>query len=85
MLQVIDGGVTSPVGFQASGIHCGIKRERPDLCVIFSERPARCAIAYTQNKVRAAPIEIMMRKDPKQLQAIVINSCLLYTSPSPRD
>jgi glutamate N-acetyltransferase/amino-acid N-acetyltransferase len=74
MLQVIDGGVTSPIGFQASGIHCGIKRERPDLCVILSDRPARCAIAYTQNKVRAAPIEIMMRKDPKQLQAIIVNS-----------
>ena len=73
-MEIIEGGITSPKGFKAAGIHCGIKKEKLDLAVIYSERPARCAMAYTQNRVRAAPIELMMKKDPSLLQALVINS-----------
>ena len=73
-MEVFEGGITSPKGFKAAGVHCGIKKEKLDLAVIYSEVPAKCAIAYTQNKVRAAPIEVMMKKDPKMLQAMVINS-----------
>lgn len=73
-MEIFEGGVTSPKGFKAAGVHCGIKKEKLDLAVIYSEVPAKCAIAYTQNKVRAAPIEVMMKKDPKTLQALVINS-----------
>ncbi|MCX6651035.1 MAG: bifunctional ornithine acetyltransferase/N-acetylglutamate synthase [Methanomassiliicoccales archaeon] len=73
-MDVFEGGITSPKGYKAAGVHCGIKKEKLDLAVIFSEVPARCAMAYTQNKVRAAPIEVMMKKDPKTLQALVINS-----------
>ncbi len=73
-MEVFEGGITSPKGFKAAGVHCGIKKEKLDLAVIYSEVPAKCAIAYTQNKVRAAPIEVMMKKDPKTLQAMVINS-----------
>lgn len=73
-MEVFDGGITSPKGYKAAGVHCGIKKEKLDLAIIYSEVPAKCAIAYTQNKVRAAPIEVMMRKDPKMLQALVINS-----------
>lgn len=73
-MDAFEGGITSPKGYKAAGVHCGIKKEKLDLAVLYSEVPARCAIAYTQNKVRAAPIELMMRKDPKALQALVINS-----------
>jgi glutamate N-acetyltransferase/amino-acid N-acetyltransferase len=73
-MEVFEGGITSPKGFKAAGVHSGIKKEKLDLAVIYSEVPAKCAIAYTQNKVRAAPIEVMMKKDPKTLQALVINS-----------
>lgn len=73
-MEVFEGGITSPKGFKAAGVHCGIKKEKLDLAIIYSEVPAKCAIAYTQNKVRAAPIEVMMKKDPKTLQAMVINS-----------
>ncbi|MCE5296205.1 MAG: bifunctional ornithine acetyltransferase/N-acetylglutamate synthase [Euryarchaeota archaeon] len=71
---VIEGGITTPKGFRASGMHCGIKKVNMDLAIICSDVPARCAIAYTQNLMRAAPIEVMMERDPKMLQAIVINS-----------
>ncbi len=73
-METIEGGITSPKGFKAAGVHCGIKKEKLDLAVISSERPARCALAYTQNRVRAAPIEVMMKKDPSLLQALVVNS-----------
>jgi len=73
-MEVIEGGITSPKGFKAAGVHSGIKKEKLDLAVLCSEVPAKCAIAYTQNKVRAAPIELMMKKDPKALQALIINS-----------
>ena len=73
-MEVFEGGITSPKGYKAAGIHCGIKKEKLDLAVIYSEVPARCAMAYTQNRVRAAPIEVMMKKDPKTLQALIINS-----------
>ena len=73
-MEIFNGGITSPKGFKAAGVHCGIKKEKLDLAIIFSEVPARCAIAYTQNRVRAAPIDVMMKKDPKTIQALVINS-----------
>ena len=73
-METIEGGITSPKGYKAAGIHCGIKKEKLDLAVIYSEKPARCAMAYTQNRVRAAPIEVMMKKDPSMLQALVVNS-----------
>ena len=72
--RVIEGGITAAKGFRASGVHCGIKKQNLDLAIIVSDVPGKCALAYTQNKMRAAPIEVMMKKDPKMLQALVINS-----------
>jgi glutamate N-acetyltransferase/amino-acid N-acetyltransferase len=73
-MNIIDGGVTTPKGFKASGIHCGIKKERLDLSMICSDRPAIAACAYTQNKMRAAPIELMIQRHSEKLQAFVMNS-----------
>jgi len=73
-MKIIDGGVTTPKGFKAEGIHCGIKRERLDLAMLYSERPAIAACAYTQNKMRAAPIELMIQRHTDKIQAFVINS-----------
>jgi glutamate N-acetyltransferase/amino-acid N-acetyltransferase len=73
-MNIIDGGVTTPKGFKAEGIHCGIKRERLDLAMLYSERPAIAACAYTQNKMRAAPIELMIQRHTDKIQAFVINS-----------
>ncbi len=73
-MKIIDGGVTTPKGFKAEGIHCGIKRERLDLAMLYSERPAIAACAYTQNKMRAAPIELMIQRHTDKIQAFVVNS-----------
>ncbi|MEM0448633.1 MAG: bifunctional ornithine acetyltransferase/N-acetylglutamate synthase [Methanomassiliicoccales archaeon] len=66
--------MTSPKGFKAAGVKSGIKKDKLDLAIIYSELPARAALAFTQNKARAAPIQVMMEDNPKFLRAFVINS-----------
>jgi len=73
-MNIIDGGITSPLGFKAAGVRCGIKKDKLDLALVYSDRSARAAVAYTQNKARAAPVEVMMKDNPKTLRAFVINS-----------
>lgn len=76
-MEFINGGVTSPTGFLASGIHCGLKKNtlKLDLALIYSETQASAAGVYTKNKVKGAPIYIT--KDHlvnKKAKAIIINS-----------
>jgi len=56
----IENGVCAPIGFTASGIHCGIRknREKKDLSLIYSECDASAACVYTTNKVKGAPITV---------------------------
>ncbi|MFT8889361.1 MAG: bifunctional glutamate N-acetyltransferase/amino-acid acetyltransferase ArgJ [Ethanoligenens sp.] len=57
-IQQIKGGVTTPKGFTASGIHCGLRKNKSkrDLALLFAEKSCNAAAAYTQNKVKGAPI-----------------------------
>ena len=56
-LRPIDGGVTAPSGFRASGLHCGIKASgKPDLSLIVSDTPASAAGVFTVNLAKAAPV-----------------------------
>jgi glutamate N-acetyltransferase/amino-acid N-acetyltransferase len=56
-LRPIDGGVTAPSGFRASGLHCGIKASgKPDLSLIVSDMPASAAGVFTVNLAKAAPV-----------------------------
>jgi glutamate N-acetyltransferase/amino-acid N-acetyltransferase len=76
-IKYIDGGVTAPNGFLASGIHCGLKKSnlKKDLALIYSEVPAAAAGMYTKNKVKGAPIYITKEHlSNKKAQAIIINS-----------
>lgn len=76
-INYIDGGVTAPKGFLASGIHCGLKQSnlKKDLALIYSEVPAAAAGMYTKNKVKGAPIYITKdHLNNKKAQAIIVNS-----------
>ncbi|AQR93532.1 bifunctional glutamate N-acetyltransferase/amino-acid acetyltransferase ArgJ [Clostridium saccharoperbutylacetonicum] len=76
-IKYINGGVTAPKGFLASGIHCGLKPGslKKDLALIYSEVPAAAAGMYTKNKVKGAPIYITKEHlTNKKAQAIIINS-----------
>ncbi len=75
--QWIKGDVCAPKGFQASGIHCGIRKNRSkkDLALIFSDTMCTAASVYTTNKVQGAPILVTKQhlKDGKA-RAILCNS-----------
>ncbi|MFA7342546.1 MAG: bifunctional glutamate N-acetyltransferase/amino-acid acetyltransferase ArgJ [Candidatus Methanomethylophilaceae archaeon] len=73
-MERIDGGITTPQGFLAAGVHCGVKYRSLDLGMIYSEVSAKSFIGYTTNKVKAAPVQVMMEEDPKELRAFIINS-----------
>lgn len=74
---VEDGSVTTPQGFQAGGLHCGLKKsERNDLGIIYCEVPATAAAVYTLNTFQAAPIGVTRDSISQEglLQAVIVNS-----------
>ncbi|MCD1260817.1 bifunctional glutamate N-acetyltransferase/amino-acid acetyltransferase ArgJ [Paenibacillus athensensis] len=74
---VPDGSVTSPKGFRAGGLHCGLKKtERHDLGVIVCDVPAAAAGVYTLNAFQAAPLRVtqMSIAAEGKLQAMLVNS-----------
>jgi glutamate N-acetyltransferase / amino-acid N-acetyltransferase len=66
-----------PLGFKASGLHCGIKRSaKPDLALFFSLFPAKAACLFTSNKIQAAPLKVCRAHLKKShfFKAIIANS-----------
>ena len=59
-MEYINGGVCAPKGFKASGIHCGIRKNKTkrDLALIVSDCKASAAAIYTLNLVKGAPIYV---------------------------
>ena len=55
-MQQMDGGVTAPQGFEAAGIMAGIKKDKKDMAVVFSQAPCQVAGVFTRNLVKAAPV-----------------------------
>jgi len=55
-----DGGVTAPLGFKASGIHCGLRKNKSkrDLAMVYAECDCSVAGVFTTNKVFAAPVGV---------------------------
>ena len=74
-MKIINGGITSPKGFKAAGIHAGLKKSKLDMAMIVSETEAVSAGAFTTNVVKAAPV-IWDRKilEKGSARAIVVNS-----------
>jgi glutamate N-acetyltransferase/amino-acid N-acetyltransferase len=74
----IDGSVTAPRGFRASGVACGIKANgRPDMAVIACDVPAAAAAVFTTSLAAAAPVHVSrghLRQSAGRISAIVVNS-----------
>ncbi|MFR7993229.1 MAG: bifunctional ornithine acetyltransferase/N-acetylglutamate synthase [Clostridium sp.] len=69
--------ICSPIGFKASGIHCGLKKNllKKDLALIYSDVVASSCGVYTKNKVKGAPLIVTKHHlNNKKAQAIIINS-----------
>ena len=76
-MNIINGGVCAAKGFTASGIHCGVRKNRTkkDLALIFSEVPASAAAVYTTNLVKGAPLTVTKQHIADgQAQAVICNS-----------
>ena len=71
------GGVTAVPGFTASGVHCGIRKNKTkrDLALIMADRLCSAAAICTTNNVKAAPVLLSIDhlKNGKA-QAILCNS-----------
>ena len=76
-MKIIEGGVCAAQGFSASGIHCGIRKNKSkrDLALIYSETKATCASVYTTNKVKGAPLTVTKNNIADgYAQAVICNS-----------
>lgn len=61
MLKFIEGGVCAAQGFQAAGIHVGVKTHaawKKDVALIVSDVDCAAAAVFTKNVVKAAPIHV---------------------------
>ena len=76
-MKFIEGGVCAAKGFKASGIYCGIRKNKTkkDLSLIYSEKPADAAAVYTTNLVKGAPLTVTKKHlENGKAQAIICNS-----------
>ena len=77
MIKNVTGGVCAAKGFLASGIHCGIRKNKSkkDLSLIFSQFPAQAAAVYTTNLVKGAPLTVTKRHLAQgTARAVICNS-----------
>src|SRR4051794_355293 len=64
-------------GYRWSGVHTGLRPDpdRLDLALVVSDRPARAAGVFTQNRVCAAPVQVCRERLPSdRARGIVICS-----------
>jgi len=76
-MKTVNGGVCAPKGFYASGIHCGIRKNKTkkDLSLIYSEKTASAAAVYTTNLVKGAPLTVTKKNiTDGKAQAVICNS-----------
>ncbi|MGM0523864.1 MAG: bifunctional ornithine acetyltransferase/N-acetylglutamate synthase, partial [Bacillota bacterium] len=70
------GDIATPKGFEAGGLHAGIRKKKLDLAWLYSDVPAVAAGVYTLNSFQAAPLKVTQESinvDGK-IQALIVNS-----------
>ena len=77
-VTLLEGGVTSPLGFLAGAARAAIRESPPDkldLGLLYSLEPCAAAALFTVNRVRAAPILISERHMADgHARAVIVNS-----------
>jgi glutamate N-acetyltransferase/amino-acid N-acetyltransferase len=75
---VIGGSVTTPQGFSAAAVACGIKQSgKPDLVLVASDRDCTAAGIFTRSRVAAAPVLVdrqTLAANPTAQRAVLINA-----------
>ncbi len=72
----VNGGITAPKGFLASGIPAGIKKNgNSDIALVFSEKASRAAGIFTLNKIRGHSLVLCEKNiEDGNARCIFINS-----------
>ena len=76
-IKFINGGVCAASGFKASGVHCGIRKNKTkkDLALICSDTVCNAAAVYTTNLVKGAPLTVTKKHISNgKAQAVICNS-----------
>jgi glutamate N-acetyltransferase / amino-acid N-acetyltransferase len=72
------GSLTSPTGFTAAAVACGLKQSgNLDLALLVSERPCTAAGVFTRNQVAAAPVVVDRQTLPanrNRIRAVLTNA-----------
>ena len=75
---MINGSVTSPIGFSAGAAACGLKKAGGlDLTLLYSERDCTAAAVFTRNQVVAAPVILdreTLAANHSRIRGIVANA-----------
>jgi len=76
LYQIIKGHINQPIGFKAGGMHAGIKKDKKDLAIVYTETPATVACLFTTNVVKAASVlwNQKILTNGNKVNAVVINS-----------
>lgn len=76
-MKTITGGVCAAKGFKASGVHCGIRKNKikNDIALIYSDVKANAAAVYTTNLVKGAPLVVTKSNiSDGKAQVVICNS-----------
>ena len=76
-MNIIEGGICAAKGFTASGVHCGVRKNKTkrDIALIYSEKQASAAAVYTTNLVKGAPLLVTKKHLANgKAQAVICNS-----------
>jgi glutamate N-acetyltransferase/amino-acid N-acetyltransferase len=77
--------VTAAGGFEASGVHAGIRKAAPDVALVRSTVPSVGAAMFTANRVQAAPVVVSRRAvEAAEPQAVVVNAGVANAATGPR-
>ena len=73
-----DGHISSPRGFRATGISCGLKEARArDLALVYSQKPCHVGALFTTSLIRAAPVffnQAVLARNRETIRAVLINA-----------
>ncbi|MCD6156655.1 MAG: bifunctional ornithine acetyltransferase/N-acetylglutamate synthase, partial [Candidatus Atribacteria bacterium] len=74
--KVLQSGLDEVRGIYAQGVKCGIKKDKKDLAVIYSDPPAKAWGVFTQNLFQAAPVVVTREhlRKASTIQVLVANS-----------
>jgi len=72
--KIENAGITLVLGIQAAAVHCGLKKRKLDLALVYSSRDCAAAGVFTRNRVQAAPVRLCRKAIAGPIRALVVNS-----------